>query len=205
MQVKRVKISELKGARYNPKSRSVGSRLKRLVASLTEIGLIYPISVSKDMTIIDGHRRVAAATIVGWDEVPVLINEHDDANKVYAHVNSTGEMMSGLQVLQVYMIEPDAVAAKTRKTIEKWEETFGRPALRRLIRAKLSYNVCAIVMSVCRYVEDETDKFRERCLEYLVEHRCSRYIRAYVNTKQSASRLYKAINSNKVIKTTYTL
>jgi len=54
MEVRKAKITQLKGASYNPKDRTEGqSRLNQLEKSITEIGLVYPIAVDKAYNIID--------------------------------------------------------------------------------------------------------------------------------------------------------
>ena len=46
-----------------------------LVNSIGEVGLLQPIVVTPDNTIISGHRRFNAIQSLGWDEVEVEVKE----------------------------------------------------------------------------------------------------------------------------------
>ena len=56
MQIKRIEISKLKPATYNPRQISK-SQFDSLRESIDKFGLVDPIIVNKDMTIIGGHQR----------------------------------------------------------------------------------------------------------------------------------------------------
>jgi len=49
-----------------------------LVNSIGEVGLLQPIVVTPDNTIISGHRRYKAIQSLGWTEVEVEVKEVDD-------------------------------------------------------------------------------------------------------------------------------
>jgi len=197
--LKRMPISALKGASHNPKSRTdfKSAALRRLRASIEKIGLIYPIAIDKANTVIDGHRRLMACKMLGWAEVPVLVVPNEDHAEVYAEVNANSEVMSGLQILQVYLQEPTAVAERSRRALERYEEAFGRAAMRRLIKAKLSYHTLGVVQRIARYVDDESDAFLGKTLDYLIEKRNGRIVRSYMTLKQPPSDLWETINKNK--------
>lgn len=197
--LKRMPISSLKGAAHNPKSRTdfKSSALRRLRKSIEKVGLIYPIAIDKTNTVIDGHRRLMVCKLLGWTEVPVLVVPNEDHAEVYAEVNANSEMMSGLQILQVYLQEPEAVVDRTRRALERYEEAFGRAAMRKLVKAKLSFHTMGMVQRITKYVDDESDAFLHRTLEYLIEKRNSRIVRSYITLKQSPSDLWTTINKNK--------
>ena len=44
-----------------------------LAASIADVGLLHPIVVKSDGTLIAGERRLAAIKQLGWTEVPVTI------------------------------------------------------------------------------------------------------------------------------------
>lgn len=65
-----VKISEIKGADYNPRRISADA-FEELKGSVSKIGFVLPIIVNRDnMTIVAGHQRVRAAEALGIEEVP---------------------------------------------------------------------------------------------------------------------------------------
>lgn len=97
MEIKNIKIKDLKKAEYNPRTMS-DEEIEKLKNSIKEFGLVEPVVVNKDLTIIGGHQRVEAmdykVAIVGnerWDipgaeMIPerhyVLANEDNLADKV---------------------------------------------------------------------------------------------------------------------------
>jgi ParB family transcriptional regulator, chromosome partitioning protein len=44
-----------------------------LAASIADVGLLHPIVVKSDGTLVAGERRLAAVKQLGWTEVPVTI------------------------------------------------------------------------------------------------------------------------------------
>jgi len=71
MKINNVSISELKPSSYNPREISRHD-LEALKKSISEFGLVDPIVVNKDNTIIGGHQRVIAAKSLGMEIVPVV-------------------------------------------------------------------------------------------------------------------------------------
>ena len=55
-----------------------------LVSSISEVGLLQPIVVTSDNTIISGHRRFKAIQSLGWTEVEVEVKEvQEDSIPIY--------------------------------------------------------------------------------------------------------------------------
>jgi ParB family transcriptional regulator, chromosome partitioning protein len=66
------KISDITvGERYR---KDMGD-LDGLAASIADIGLLNPITIAPDGTLLAGGRRLAACKKLGWDKVPVRIME----------------------------------------------------------------------------------------------------------------------------------
>ena len=47
--------------------------LESLAASIREVGLLHPPAVTPDNTLVAGHRRIEAARLLGWTEIPVTV------------------------------------------------------------------------------------------------------------------------------------
>jgi len=71
MEIKTVKISELKPHPKNPRVHP-DSAIEKLERSIKEFGWTNPILVSKDGYILAGHARLKAAEKAGFEEVPVI-------------------------------------------------------------------------------------------------------------------------------------
>ena len=72
MDIKNISITELKPATYNPRKIS-RQLLKTLKANIQEFGLVDPLVVNSDMTIIGGHQRFKACLELGFKEVPCVV------------------------------------------------------------------------------------------------------------------------------------
>ncbi len=57
-------------------------QIKKIAASIERFGFVNPVLIDENNQIIAGHGRVAAAKLLGWQEVPTLRVEHlDEAEK----------------------------------------------------------------------------------------------------------------------------
>lgn len=138
----KVKMSEIKGAEYNPKHRSRERGLKRLVASIEKVGLVYPLLLDEaTKTIIDGHRRYGACKLMGWEEVPCLLSSGEPADTMYAEVNATQKALNGNDMVHVYLKHPDAVTEATRAKFLRAESVIGRKALVTIARRGMALSV----------------------------------------------------------------
>lgn len=76
MELKHIKIRELKKADYNP--RKIGkTEMDALKRSIERYGLVDPVIINKDHTIIGGHQRTEAARQLGHKEVPCVVLDLD--------------------------------------------------------------------------------------------------------------------------------
>lgn len=81
-EIKMVLIKSLSFAEYNPRQMSAQD-FEALKRSITEFGLVEPIVVNKDNTIVGGHQRVRACQELGWVEIPVVyVNLTKDKEKL---------------------------------------------------------------------------------------------------------------------------
>ena len=70
--IERVNVSALTAFSGNPRTHS-DTQIDQIAASIREFGWTNPILVDAGGTIIAGHGRLAAATRLGLDQVPVTI------------------------------------------------------------------------------------------------------------------------------------
>jgi ParB-like chromosome segregation protein Spo0J len=93
MKITKVKISELKQAEYNPR-RLTKKQYEDLKASLEKFGLVDPIIINSDNTVIGGHQRLKIVRELGASEVPtVRVNlSKEDERELNIRLNkNTGE------------------------------------------------------------------------------------------------------------------
>ena len=93
LQTGNVKISELHDFKGHPFKVEQDIQLFELMRSIEEKGVLVPLIVRSNpygegYEIIAGHRRKAACTWAGIEEVPVIVRELDDADAVIAMIDS---------------------------------------------------------------------------------------------------------------------
>ena len=76
MEIKSIKIKDLKKAEYNPRTMN-NEEIEKLKNSIKEFGLVEPVVVNKDLTIIGGHQRVKAMEELKMEEIPCIIVDLD--------------------------------------------------------------------------------------------------------------------------------
>ncbi len=75
MKIEEIELSKLKPATYNPRQ-ITKKQVKDLKESIEKFGIVDPIIINKDMTIIGGHQRYMilneASKRVDWEEPPTV-------------------------------------------------------------------------------------------------------------------------------------
>lgn len=202
--LKRIAIKKLKGASYNPPHRGRDKGITHLIKSMADIGQIDPVTVDKNMRLINGHRRVAAAKELGWDEITVLVYAGEaSAEQVYAQVNATALKLSGHQNLQVFLKNPNAVTERARNNFTRAAERFGVPLLKELSSKGMSLNILKTASRVANYLDIEDDKQVKQIAKWLILYRNSRMVHSYIEMQQAAHPLLLAIKGNKAMKAVY--
>lgn len=160
LKLQKVALSALEQANYNPKNRIKQRYLTRLIRSIENVGLVYPILIDeKSNVIIDGHRRYAACKKLGWDEIPCLISSGEEADTMYAEVNATQRGLSGNDLIQVYLKNPKAVTDVTRAKMLKAENTLGRKTLVEIAKRGLSYATFSEAERVARLIGVDSPEY----------------------------------------------
>ena len=93
MEIKLVKIAEIKPYDHNPRNND--GAVDAVAASIKEFGWQQPIVVDRDGVIIAGHTRYKAAQKLKCEEVPVVVAENLTNEQIKAYRladNKTGEL-----------------------------------------------------------------------------------------------------------------
>ena len=81
----RMKISEIK---INPGRRDTQQRnVEELARSIAAVGLMNPITVTQDNTLIAGLHRLEAAKLLGWTEIECVVSEADGLQAELAEID----------------------------------------------------------------------------------------------------------------------
>jgi len=137
MQIKLVDRRTLKPAKFNPSGRTEEARLKYLRHSIEQHGFLsaFPIIITDDGTVADGHRRLAVAEMLGIDKVPVLVANNLSAAE-YWSLNAIGQSPTATEVLEAYTRGMDALPDKHRGNIELMQAVLGGKAKLRAMFSK---------------------------------------------------------------------
>lgn len=63
------------------------SKVRELAQSMSEVGLINPITVTQDKTLITGAHRLAAAKLLGWTEIEATVSELEGLRAELAEID----------------------------------------------------------------------------------------------------------------------
>lgn len=63
------------------------SKVRELAQSMSEVGLINPITVTQDKTLITGAHRLAAAKLLGWTEIEATVSELEGIRAELAEID----------------------------------------------------------------------------------------------------------------------
>ena len=81
----RIKISEIK---VNPGRRDTQQRnVEELARSIAAVGLMNPITVTQDNTLIAGLHRLEAVKLLGWTEIECVVSEADGLQAELAEID----------------------------------------------------------------------------------------------------------------------
>lgn len=74
MEIVKVKIKDIKTAKYNPRKDLTASdtEYKRIEKSLEFFGMLEPVVLNKDNTLVSGHQRLKVLKSKGYDEVDAV-------------------------------------------------------------------------------------------------------------------------------------
>lgn len=94
MNIKTLKISDIKTAAYNPRQIRA-DEFSGLKASLKEFGQQENFIVNKDMTLVSGHQRLEAAKQLGWTEVTANVIDVDKKTEKKLNVVMNSRSIQG--------------------------------------------------------------------------------------------------------------
>jgi hypothetical protein len=98
-----VPIKTIKHTPYNPAGRTKeGQKLKNLIESIRERGMVYPILITDGRDVIDGNRRLAACRALGHESIECVVSGLD-RDEAFTAVNTTAVPIGGKGWLEIGM------------------------------------------------------------------------------------------------------
>lgn len=186
---------------YNPPERVSDHNVRALAQSMSKLGLIYPVLVDPDNVLIEGHRRVAAARLLGWKTIRAYVMK-GDRHRIYAEVNSTSKRMSGNDALGIWLQEPTAVTDYMSARFKSMEGHLGLSLVKKMHRAGLSLRAYNKAIRICHYCEQEPD-FLPLVLLWFLECETLGSVQEAMARGVSPVVIIKAVRTLKSIKVRY--
>lgn len=167
-------LSELIPSKYNPPQRV--NKVSALANNIKDNGLLQPITVANDFTIVDGHRRVMALKLLNKDaskvKVPVIqhnSNSHELYDRMFISANKDTMLLNGHQYLWRYMQGkeiPKSFLSRI-KNIESWiGKSHAKGMFRRILDMNHSANTYAMCMGMYRRYTNKKGLQHMRDLAY---------------------------------------
>jgi len=200
MVFKTMLLSKLKFNPLNPVIRTddTHSGFKSLVSNIRKNGLLVPIIVANDGTVIDGNRRLTALTILGVKKVPVVMHNstsHKNFDNLFVACNEDTMIINACQELERYL-NGAKVKATTYYNIKKVEEIDGRRVLRQIVNVNKSPITFSIALTQLRNYTDRTDKkFLKKALHWMLTIGSAYRLKSAISEFIPVPRLVKAIEN----------
>lgn len=193
-----LRVADLRPSPHNPKRRTARENIKDLVLSIGRVGrALYPIVVSGEGVIIDGHRRAAAYRELGIDTIPAFI-EKGDADAIYAEMNSTGRKMSGSEAMEVWLSNPKAVTHWQSQRFDRVEAMLGRRRMERFAKAGASLTLYNTAVSLADYCGlDVTPASVTLFADWLFKHRVTALARHMMAVRYDPRVIHRAVERDK--------
>lgn len=209
MKYAELEVTKLKPCGWNPDSRIEveAGHINRLKKSIEEYGMLEPIKVLSDHTIIDGHRRYQVALLLNIREVPVLIyTDKANAKDIYSQVNWAVRPLEGVEHIEVYLKGGPVPAEDQLKLIEEVVERFGVSMLRSMAKNKVGARAYVIVRRFVELHSNIPDSGQEEAvrsvLQWAIRHRAGRRLENAMREGIEAEDLWRFINKDKPFRLT---
>ena len=188
---------------FNPKNPVIRTDqthqgFKSLAANIRKNGLLTPIIVASNGTVIDGNRRLTALRYLGVKEAPVVMHNstsHKVFDELFVACNEDTMSINACQELERYL-NGAKVKATTLHAIEKVKEVGGVRVLRQIVNVGKSPITFSIALSMIRTYTGITDKvFLRKALKWMLTVGSAYRLKASIADYIPVPRLVNAIET----------
>ena len=195
---KLIPLDRLTNAPWNPPRRIIPARLRKLVDSMERLGLLNAVVISQNNQIIEGHRRVAAARLLGWQDVEcVVIRDDEDASAIYSSVNESVAKHSGNDLIMVWLKNHDAVPERWAATFAAMKSDIGLRLVQSIAREGWTYSIYQIARRLANYCE--CPGLARDFTRWLLEHGQIATVRQMLLQGVAPAIFEKALEANKPV------
>lgn len=162
-----VNVNEVEYADYNPSGRtdtkSAGfnelrkqvEKDQKIYQSIMVREITDEVTGKKTLVLIDGHRRLTVARVLGHKKIPakVFTCTDEEADYIYGSLNATARKHTGGEKLAVWAIAPGAVTSKFAARMAKLTEEVNAELLHRLAAKGMSDRAVSVAKRVAKHCE----------------------------------------------------
>lgn len=142
-----VPIETITHTPYNPAARTKeGARLDKLIETIRKNGLIYPILITADRSLIDGNRRLTACRALGHTTIECVVSDLD-RDEAFTAINTSSMALGGKGWLDMAArggVLPPKEAAQYQELLA----LVGSYGVNLLIKNNLGLNVLTLCKSI---------------------------------------------------------
>jgi hypothetical protein len=191
-------VGEIKVAGFNPASRTEAGKLRDLKREIEADGkILEPLWVTPDGILVDGHRRLACAKALGYEQVPALIVEGDPLT-LFRKKNGQQMHLTPVQWLDFYSRGGEPPKRMSRP-IQEVQRLVGEDGLSALVQMRKSPNYINMVRSISEYCGDTSDEFMRQVFWWLLKRRQQFAVRRAMADEIPPDILTQAIQEDKTI------
>jgi hypothetical protein len=167
---------EIKVARFNPARRIDRNSLTGLLLSIRQHGILEPLAIASDLTLADGHRRLAAAKLLDLPNVPVAIYKETalSAPSLWVVLNSETMNLTPAQWLAAVdaglPLDTPGFPDPLKRRIEQLVTLIGKEGMSRLVEQGRSPLIIDSAIRIANYCGRRADDgFFKSAVLWLVE------------------------------------
>lgn len=198
MDVVMVEIGRIVPAAYNPPNRTTSKSTEELKSSIQRVGLLYPLLVNEDYTLIDGHRRLSCLQELGHEYAPVMVVSDPD-RVMFVEANFPAMKLSTRDDLYVYL-SGGPVSERARKSIEAMAQWLSREDLEYAAENRISHKgfnwIFRLVRAYLNRSMEVSDEFMRKFGRYLIYSKQSFAVRRALASGMSAELIVSAVENN---------
>ncbi|MFN8469588.1 MAG: ParB N-terminal domain-containing protein [Caldilineaceae bacterium] len=190
-------VNEIIAAPFNPEERTEIEALAVLEGQIKELGgIVVPLIVSKDMRLIDGHRRLACAKRLKMKEVPAIVTSLG-LQAGWAGLNTSAMPITSRQFIKANSMGlDDAYLSRSQRRKIQRLRTLAGDHYEEIARDGISTNVLSIVNRIGGATNDKSDAWLSRVLLWVIRHHMQTPARKAIEAGVSPAVLCDAIRQD---------
>lgn len=174
--------ARLKPARYNPETRTTTKNLKFLLESMRRYGFLseFPIITDPHGHVIDGHRRLACAKLLGIKRVPCVVSNINPAD-LWGEICQDSRPLSPTEAGVAYLHGLDPLPTKHAKKVGDFIALAGQDTFEYVVNNGYSYTILAQAKGIANFCNKSSeDGFVRKTLYWLIKHRMQYLVRSAI-------------------------